>query len=245
MTNWGRAMAVLGLLSAAGPAWSAAPDLSGTWWATEYHATIPVLGGGGPPLNDAGKAEYASNRAGLKDGSLDDQTRSYCTPDAGPRLAATPYPFEIFQVSPGQVTFVHELNNQVRVVPLNRPLPSAETMGNLPAYEGYASARYEGDALVIESKGFNDLTFLDSSGLPHSDQLATTERFRRVGDRLELTVTIHDPGFYARDWQARFTYQRRTGLRLQEYTCGGARRDISSVKGVAEIRAARARGEFP
>ena len=126
MKTWGRTLAVLGLAMAAHPSWSAEPRLAGTYWATEYHARIQVLGGGDPPLNEAGKAEYASNRAGLRDRSIDDQTRSYCTPDAGPRLASTPYPFQVFQAVPGQVTFVHELNNQVRVIPLDRPPPSAE-----------------------------------------------------------------------------------------------------------------------
>ena len=250
MMNWSlvlvaMSLAATGLALAADPALSAEPNLAGTYWATEYHPTIQVLGGGPVPLNTAGQAEYASNRAGLKDGSLGDPVRTYCLPDAPPRLLSTPYPFQLFQVTPGQVTFVHELNDQVRVVPLNKPLPSDEVAGNLPTYEGYASARYEGDALVIESKGFNDQTFLDSSGLPHSDKLRTTERIRRIGNQLEDVVTVHDPVFYSKDWQARFAYQSRPGLRLQEYTCGEPHRDISRVKGITQVRAARAKGQFP
>jgi hypothetical protein len=226
-------------------AWSAEPDLSGTYWATEYQARIQVVGGGAPPLNDAGQVEYEKNRAGLKDGSIEDPVRSICLPDGIPRLLSTPYPFQVYQLPVGQVTFVHELNNQVRVIPLGKPLPTAEQMLIAPAYEGYASGRYEDDALVAESAGFNDQTFLDSSGLPHSDQLRTTERIRRVGEQLEIVVTIRDPAFYSRDWQARFVYPRRTGLRLKEYVCGEPHRDISQVKGITEVRAQRAQGKFP
>ncbi len=250
----------LGLVLAVNAAWSAEPaatngraavapigvtDLSGTYWATEYHPKIQPVGGGEPPLNEAGKSEYEKNRAGLKDGSIDDPVRTYCLPDGIPRLLSTPYPFQLYQLPPGQVTFVHELNNQVRVVPLNKPLPTAEEILTAPTYEGYSSGRYEGDTLVIQSNGFNDQTFLDASGLPHSDQLTTTERVRRNGNQLEITITIHDPVFYSKDWQARFVYARQTGLRLQEYVCGEQHRDISQVKGIPEVRAQRAQGLFP
>src|SRR6266550_3259351 len=102
---------------------AAIPDLSGTYWATEYHAKIQVLGGGDPPLNAAGKAAYQTNQAGLKDGSIADPARKVCLPDGVPRVLATPYPFELFQLPAGQVTFVHELNHQIRPIPLNATLP--------------------------------------------------------------------------------------------------------------------------
>lgn len=220
------------------------PDLAGTYWATEYHARIRPVDGGDPPLNAAGRAQYELNKTGLRNGSLGDLVRTYCLPDAVPRLLSTPYPFQLFQLPPGQVTFVHELNSQVRVVPLDRPLPRAGAIDS-PSYEGASSAHYEGDTLVIAGNSFNDQTFLDSSGLPHSEQLETTERIRRIGRQLEDVVTVHDPVFYTHDWQARFVYQRRPGLRLQEYVCGEPHRDISAVKGVPEVRAARAQGRFP
>jgi hypothetical protein len=224
---------------------SRAPDLTGAYWATEYHARIEPIGGRVPPLNAAGEAAYAKNRAGMRDKSIDDSVRSLCLPDAVPRLLSTPYPFQVYQAAPGQVTFVHELNNQVRDVPLAPQPASDDEALNLPSYEGYATAHYEGDVLVIRATGFNDQTFLDSSGLPHSDQLVTTERIRRIGDTLEDVVTIHDPVLYAGDWRARFVYRRRPGLRLEEYVCGEPHRDISMVKGIPEVREQRARGQFP
>ena len=66
---------------------------------------IQVLGGGDPPLNAAGKAAYEMNQTGLKDGSIVDKARQVCVPDGVPRVLATPYPFEVFQVPAGQVTF--------------------------------------------------------------------------------------------------------------------------------------------
>jgi hypothetical protein len=210
----------------------AVPDISGTYWATTYSAKIQVLGGGDPPLNAAGKAAYQKNQAGLKDGSIVDKARKVCISDGVPRVLATPYPFEVFQLPAGQVTFVHELNHQVRAIPLNVQLPTYQQVFVALNYGGHSAGHYEGDALVIQSIGFNDETFLDATGLPHSDMLITTERVRRIGNQLEDVVTIHDPDMYTRDWQARFVYNQRDDIRLQDYACGDKHRDLSSVKGV-------------
>ena len=99
----GAGLALMWFIGALGAA--AAPDISGTYWATSYSPKIQVVGGGEPPLNAAGKAAYETNQAGLKDGSLVDKARRVCVPDGVPRVLATPYPFEIFQVPAGQVTF--------------------------------------------------------------------------------------------------------------------------------------------
>ena len=53
----------------AGPAFAQAPDISGTYWATEYHPKIQIVGGGELPLTAAGKAAYEKNMAGLKSGT--------------------------------------------------------------------------------------------------------------------------------------------------------------------------------
>jgi hypothetical protein len=59
----------------------------------------------------------------------------------------------------------------------------------------------EGDTLVVETKGFNDKTWLDDEGHPHSDALTTTERFHRVDvGTLDLEITFNDPQYYAKPW---------------------------------------------
>jgi hypothetical protein len=92
--------------------------------------------------------------------------------------------------------------------------------------------KWDGDTLVVESIGFNERTFLDASGLPHSDEMSTVERIRKVGKQLEDIITIHDPAMYARDWQARFVYDERNDVRLEDYACNDTHRDLSGVKGV-------------
>ena len=220
------------LAMAVSSAAGAAPDISGTYWATSYSPNIQVMGGGDPPLSAAGKAAYEMIQAGSKDGSLVDKARRVCVPDGVPRVLATPYPFEVFQVPEGQVTFLYEMNHQVRVIVMDKPLPPPQSLIVDPKYNGHSVGHWDGDTLVVESAGFNDRTFLDASGLPHSDEMTTVERIRKVSNQLEDVITIHDPQMYERDWQARFAYDQRNDVRLEDYACNDTHRDLSSVKGV-------------
>jgi len=225
--------ALFALTALSGSAYGETPDISGTYWASEYQAKIQVLGGGDLPLTADGKAAYEKNVAGLKDGSVVDSARRYCVPDGLPRVLATPYPFEIFQSPPGQITIVHELNHQVRVIALDQPMPSEKELTTLPYYNGHSVGHFEGDTLVIETAGFNEKTFVDATGAPHSDEMRTVERIRRVSPtQLEDVVTIHDPMYYTRDWQARFVYALRNDVWLDDYVCGERHRDLTSVAGV-------------
>jgi hypothetical protein len=50
--------------------------------------------------------------------------------------------------------------------------------------------------------------------------------------QLEDVITVHDPEYYLRDWQARFVYSKRNDIQMEDYVCGEKHRDISSVRGV-------------
>jgi len=210
-----------------------AQDVTGIWWTTQYNAKVQIVGGGDLPLTAAGKAAYEKNMAGLKDGSFVDNARKLCVPDGPVRAWATPYPFEIVDGPPGNITILHELNHQNRVIRMGKPLPKYEEVVAHPSYNGYSVGRVEGDTLVIESIGFNEKTFLDATGAPHSDELRTIERIRKISPtQLEIVVTVHDPDLYTRDWSARFVYNLRNDLRIEPYVCGEQHRDISGIPGV-------------
>jgi hypothetical protein len=70
---------------------------------------------------------------------------------------------------------------------------------------------------VVDSTGFFSATFIDATGLPHSEEMTTIERIRKVGNTLEDIITIHDLATYTRDWQARFVYDERNDVRLEDY----------------------------
>jgi hypothetical protein len=231
--GWLALSLVAGIVIAACAATDVPRDISGVYWATEFQAKIQVVGGGELPLTEAGRAAYASNMAGLKDGSIVDRARKYCTPDGVPRSLATPYPFEIIQGPPGQILIVYEMNHMIRRVAMDTPLPPQEQLLVEPFHNGHSVGHFEGDTLVVQTSGFNHETFLDATGAPHTDMLETTERIRRISaTELENVVTIHDPEYYSRDWQARFVYTLRKDVRIEDYICGFKHRDISSVAGV-------------
>jgi hypothetical protein len=215
---------------------SPAMNISGVWWTESYSPKIQLVGGGDLPYNDMGKAQYAKNIAALKDGSLKDEARHLCVPDGLPRMLGNPYPFQIIQ-TPGQVTFVYELNHVIRPIVLDRPQVSAHDLEVAPYYSGHSVAHWEGDTLVIETAGFNDKTFIDATGAPHSDAMTTVERIKKVNDRtLEDVITVMDSQMFTRPWSARFVYGLHPEVRIEDYVCGDKHRDISRVKGVVVPR---------
>jgi hypothetical protein len=191
----------------AGSAYSAGatPDIAGTYWTTRYYAKLPIMGGGDLPLTAMGREAYAKNQAGLKRGEVTDVARKFCVPDGVPRAMASPYPFEIIQDPPSQITMVHELNHQIRVIMMDKPMQTYEQVVAFPYYNGHSTGRWEGDTLVVQTNGFNEKSFLDATGAPHTDMLVTTERIRKRGaNQLEDVITVHDPDYYTRDFQVRF-----------------------------------------
>src|SRR5438093_12956780 len=67
---------------------------------------------------------------------------------------------------------------------------------------GQSVAKWEGDTLVIDSRGFNDSTWFDRAGNFHSDELHVVERFTRTSpDLLSYEATIEDPTVFGRAWK--------------------------------------------
>ena len=70
-----------------------------------------------------------------------------------------------------------------------------------PNWMGYSVGRWEGDVLVVETKGFNDRTWLEATGYPHTEGLRMTERYRRSDfGHLQMEVKLEDPAIYSRPW---------------------------------------------
>ena len=75
-------------------------------------------------------------------------------------------------------------------------------------YNGMGLAHWNGDTLVVESVGFNDVSWLGWEGYFHSDKMEVTERFTRVGDLLYYNFTVKDPEVLQEPWTS-YTYVRR------------------------------------
>jgi hypothetical protein len=127
--------------------------------------------------------------------------------EQGPASRCLPHTIVDYFLVPAAIKFVHtpgltillfeEYNHFRQVFTDGRPLP--EDMQ--PAWFGYSVGRWEGDAFVIESAGFNNQGWLDVTPLKHTETLRLTERFRRpnVGT-LQVQVTVNDPATFSRAW---------------------------------------------
>src|SRR5262249_19923175 len=88
------------------------------------------------------------------------------------------------------------------------------------SWMGYSVGRWDGDTLVVESFGFNDRTWLDHDGHPHTEALRTTERYRRRNfGNLDLEVTLSDPGAYAKSWTVSVRAELAADTELIEWVC--------------------------
>ena len=192
------------------------PSIGGVWEMPQPIARLKTLDGKDPPLLPAAKAEYARRQAALKtDPSVD--PISHCWMQGVPRLIYAPYPVLITQER-DRINFVHEVNHTFRIVSLTRPLPSDPDLD--PAWLGYSAGHWQGKTLVIDTIGMNDKTWLDYSGLPHSEKLKVQERYTlKSPDRIEGTVTITDPLTFSAPWTTGFALVRKPNYDLKESVC--------------------------
>jgi hypothetical protein len=139
----------------------------------------------------------------------------YCEPPGAPHIYLWPIKTKFIQM-PDAVYILYELGPYFRVVWLNSKHPEDPD----PQWWGHSIGWYEnGDTLVVDTVGFNDKTWLDQVGHPHTEQLHLIERYRRVDrNTLELDMTIDDPGAYTKPWNARrnFTLSTSGFLRYQQ-----------------------------
>ena len=190
-------------------------NFTGKWAMSKHITHLLTVEGQQPPLNAAGKAEYAKRRAALKAGDRSIDPLSHCWMHGVPRLLYAPYPFLILQTT-RSVDFVHEANHTFRVIYWDKTLPEDPD----PLWLGSSIARIDGQTLIIDTIGFNDMTWLDYSGLPHGEKLKTEERYTLAGhNKIEGTVTITDPDFYTKPWTTGFTLIKQPGMSLKESVC--------------------------
>ena len=85
---------------------------------------------------------------------------------------------------------------------------------------GYSVGRWEGDTLVVDSFGFNDRTWLDARGMPHTEALRTTERYvRRTVGQLQVELTVTDPGAFAKSWTVTYDLEFQPDTEMVEAVC--------------------------
>ena len=187
---------------------AAAPDLTGVWMIDQFHPAI-FPKGTTPPFTPWGESQFQKADTKVNDPNL------ACLPHGLPRLMFVPLPMEFFQV-PDKVLIYIEAGNQLRQIHLNRDHKKDLD----PTYNGDSVGKWDGDTLVVDTIGFNDVTWLDHAGLPHSDALHVVERIHRVDhDTLVDDFRIEDPKAYTRPWTTSQTYKLKPGWEIAEYVC--------------------------
>src|ERR1700730_14453757 len=166
-----------------------------------------------------------------KDGShsREDQA-AHCLPQGVPRINAAPAPWKIVQ-TPGFIVIVYEAFNLWRQIFLDgRELVNSGDV--TPTWLGYSTGKWDGDTLVVDTRGFNGRIWLDQLGKPSTDALHVVERFRRKDFwHMDIQITIDDPKAYTRPWSVTEEVHLLTNTELLEFICNENNLDLKHLPG--------------
>jgi hypothetical protein len=204
------------------------PDLSGVWAAernrppgavgsgfvgNRHGENIAVDVPGGAPLTDWARTLLQQRRTAEHRPIPTER----CLPSGIPPDMLRPQlPFKVIQTASVVVILIEEFSNWRQVHLDGRTLPEDPQ----PAFYGYSVGRWDGDALVVTTAGFNDKTWLDGSGMPHSEELIVTERIRRTDfGRLDISYTFDDAQAFTKPWSATVKFELQPDTELLDHQC--------------------------
>ena len=203
------------------------PDLSGLWKAPNGKYLFNLAADLKPeevPFQPWAAALFQQRQDNL----AKDRPTGRCLPHGVPdQMAVSGYPFKIIQ-TPGLVVILYEEMTHFRQIFLDgRALEKDPN----PALVGYSVGRWEGDTLVADTTGFNDKSWLDDPGHPHTASLRITERFRRKDlGHLEIQITIDDPEAYTKAWTVTESFNLLPDTEILENICENEK-DVSHLVG--------------
>lgn len=119
-----------------------------------------------------------------------------CDPLGYPRnLLQNERSFQFIQ-TPNEIVQLFEWNFAVRQIWMDgRKIPPDAD----PRWFGYAVGHWDGDTLVVDSAAYNDKTWLDGFGDPHSEDMTLQERWEHPDAMtLQVTMTLTDPKIYTK-----------------------------------------------
>ncbi len=139
-----------------------------------------------------------------------------CFPPGVPRIYLFNFPVQIVQI-PGQVIMLFEYDHYVRRIYTDgRPHDTEQG----PLWMGDSIGKWEGNTLVVDTTNFNDKTFIDRVGRPHSDALHVVERMRRIDPNfMEIDFTVDDPKAYTKPWGTKLIFEQKPSWKIMEQVC--------------------------
>jgi hypothetical protein len=167
---------------------------------TAFDRNIPSYGRIGDSADAKAHPEEHIGRRRAQPPALGNDTYRTCNPMGMPRAVLYPDPVE-FIVLPDRMLQHFQWGYGLRTIWMDgRRLPAAIDV-DIPRWWGHAVGRWEGNTLVVDSTGYDERTWIDHFGYPHSDEMVLQERYTRINyDTIELTMTITDPKYYAKPW---------------------------------------------
>ncbi len=148
---------------------------------------------GNPPLY---KPEFWERVQYLDENGNKEDTTFSCFPPGVPRLGP---PMRIVQTAK-DVVLMYQNRNMWRVVPIDgRPHDPENSQDQ--TFNGDAVGKWEGDTLVIDVVGFNDVSWLGWPGWYHTNNMRVVERLRREGNTLHYQAIVHDPDVLMEPWE--------------------------------------------
>jgi len=222
------------------------PDLSGVWHAAQNNRCVDSNGAaipcgreiGGSPLggnlgrNLPGRSlpyqEWAAKLSQERHAALSiDDPHVRCLPDNPPRSWTLPHLTKAVH-TPKLLVLLYEVNAMYRQIFIDgRPFP--EDMN--PTWNGYSVGHWEGDTLVVESRGFRDDLWIDTWGSPMSDAGKMTEKIRRLNfGTMEIELTIDDPKVYTKPFTVTLTESLEADTDLSDEFCLEGEKDYERLQ---------------
>jgi hypothetical protein len=196
-------------------------DLSGIFMARAARGTNFSLSATSPPMTPWATARHDAAKPGLgpRGKPLGNDPMMICDPMGFPRIMFwTNYPIEILQQAQRTFVFFSWFYAYRTIWTDGRDLdPDPD-----PRWYGNSVGTWDGDTFVVRSNGFDDRSWLDADGHPHSDQMQLEERYRRVSrDTIELRMTLTDPKAYTQPWASEPMTLNRGGPKdaMREEVC--------------------------
>lgn len=205
------------------------PDLSGIWEpsANKYLRDIAAdMKPGDVPYLPWAKSVFEQRADGSH--SREDPDAN-CLPQGVPKIDAAPAPWKIVQ-NPSLVVIVYEAFNLWRQIFMDGRQLEADVN---PTWLGYSTGQWDGDTLVVDSRGFNGKIWLDQLGRPTTEALHVIERFhRRDFGHMDIRITVDDPRAYSRPWTVTEEVHLLPHTELLEFICNENNRDVAHLPGL-------------
>jgi hypothetical protein len=215
------------------------PDLSGLWMTAEPNRETRGAGGLGTSDEAGNQANITASRQ-MRDIGIDlpgglpyqpwlipivkertaneaiDDPHIRCLPDNFLRAYGLPHLLK-FVHTPQLLVVLNEMNAGYRQVFIDgRPLPQDPN----PSWQGYSSAQWSDDTLVIDTIGLRDDTWIDWNGSVLTEAAKVREEIRRPDfGHLDIKVTVDDPKAYTKPWTVRIDQRLLPDQELIEFIC--------------------------